>query len=221
MAFSDRAEEGARALLASYAESGDTASIERLHTFSASAHDLARVAADQVPVSAQDELVAAAETVERIDAAATEACEECGGSTTPLVFTATSTDLPTLPTPGPDAPDTRTEAGEGGTGGVTLPDVDPDDLPPGSVNPGQASGTTTATTVLDPVRDLTGGLTGALDPDGDKPVTSGVTEPVRDLGGLLNQTLDPATGLGDTLQDTTDGVGDTVDDLGDTLTGQQ
>ena len=214
--FAEQADEGAAALLSAYADSGDAASVERVQEFTATSMNTLETLQTQVPPEAQDEFAEATGTVERIDAAASDACPDCRGSSTPVVFTASGTDLPTLPS----TPD-RGASGQDpdGDGQVDLPDVNPGELPPGSVNPGEAVNTPTQTTVLDPVRDLTQGLT--QNPGGgDQPVTSTVTEPVRDLGGLLNQTLDPVTGLGDTIENTTDGVGDTLDGAVDGLTGR-
>lgn len=220
--YTEQAGEAGDALLADYAETGDPESITALHDFTSSSMTTLEALAPLLPEAAQDELDAAAQRLEELGTQAQDACAECLPETGPVVFTAgPALDLPSIVSTQPEqddssgttTPDDGAQQQQPQQGEIELPDVSPQDLPPGSVNPGQPTGPTT--TVLDPVQDLTGGLTQPRDPDA--PVTSTVTQPVRDLGGLLNQTLDPVTGLGGAVQDTTDGLGDTVDDTADGL----
>lgn len=208
--FTAQAGSGADALLRENAESGDPAPITRLQEFSASSLATLESLDAIAPASARDELAEAVAAIEDASARAHEACADCGDAVRALPdpTRATGTSRPAQS----QQPGDQAGPGPGaGDPGVTLPDVDPEDLPPGSVNQGEVSDEGTVTVTLDPVRDLTSGAASGTTGTVDEVVTS-VTQPVEDLGGLLGQ--------GTQVPDLTgDLVGDLVgEDLGDLTT---
>ncbi|MCY7396868.1 MAG: DUF5667 domain-containing protein, partial [Nocardioides sp.] len=78
--FSEQADEAATVLLARHAETGDPALVDQLHVFAAASLDaLGRLEGD-LPAAVRPAVLRAAETLFRIDDAATRACPDCAAT---------------------------------------------------------------------------------------------------------------------------------------------
>lgn len=212
-AFTDQATDAAELLVAEHARTGEEEPVLLLRDFARESMDQLAALGALVPEDARDELLLAAEAVQAIDSRAGQACPGCAGEVVVVpteLAAAPAEDLVVVAPPevGPQDED-GTRGGSGGGDVPALPDVRPDELPPGSVNEGTAvPGTDDAPGTpgpadepVDPVRSLTDELTTRAPSQADTPAPG--------LGGLLQG----ATGL---AEDTTDGLTDGLDDgLGD------
>jgi hypothetical protein len=202
-AFTDQATKASDLLLADYTHSGSTSSIARLRDFASAS--LAQLAALEplVPADARDELIRAAGVLTTIDTEAALRCPDCGGAgiaSIPPVLAAGETINVPQPKPSPSAEGERGHQGgnHGGKrgGDTSLPEVDPEDVGPGSVNPGGGSVPgTTNTGGSNPLQDLTDGLTGGLtggSPTG-APSIPVVTDVVKGVTGILEGVVEGLT----------------------------
>lgn len=204
-AFTEQATEASDLLLADYAHSGSSSSIARLRDFASSS--LAQLAALEplVPVEARDELIRAAGVLTTIDTEAALRCPDCGGagiaSIPAELASASETILVPQPKPSATAQAERDprggKRGDKGGDGATLPEVDPQDVGPGSVNPGGSlpMGGTSANGGSNPIEDLTNGLTGGLtggSPTGT-PSIPVVTDVVEGVTGILEGVVEGLT----------------------------
>ena len=90
--FADQVTQASDLLLADYAQSGRQDSVTRLRSFASSSLDRLSSLEPTVPGQARDELVRAAQVLVAVDAAAHQACPDCGGGITsiPPVFAASA-----------------------------------------------------------------------------------------------------------------------------------
>lgn len=195
--FTDQATEASDLLLADYAHTGSASSIARLRDFAAAS--LTRLADLEplVPADARDELIRAAGVVTTIDAEAALRCPDCGGvgidAVPPVLMNAESILVPRKPADSVAGEHT----GHGGKG-TQLPDVNPDEVGPGSVlDPGDvglAPGTNTSGG-SDPIGDLTDGLTDGLGggSPSDAPSVPVVSNVVDGVTGILEGAIDGVT----------------------------
>lgn len=224
--FSDQASEAADLMLASYARTGSQPSINALRTFAGtSLATLGQLEAD-LPPSVRPSVLYAAQTLFRIDDAASQACPECGAAgitTVPGGLVSTSFPLQSLD-PGaglgnadPSAPSSANGPTKNGpttssttvetapttpvptatpTSGVKLPAGGGPSLPTNSA--GATGGATKKGT--------DGGLLGGLGTLLGQGATTSTPTPVPTppallpgLGGLLEGTADTVTGITDPL----------------------
>ena len=146
--FTEQAIEASDLLLSDYANTGDASSIAQLRDFASSSLDQLAALEPLVPPEARDELIRAAGVLATIDAEAAQQCPTCGGtpitSIPPVLLAAEPIVVPASPRRAATerADDTGKPSGGKGDGkgdGPGLPDVDADDLGPGSVaDPGRA-----------------------------------------------------------------------------------
>lgn len=203
--FTSRADEGGRLLLADYRDTGADASAQQVRSFVATSMETLGTLEATAPPAARAELLSAAESLRELDALADQACPACGGpvAAVPTELTrAAPVLLPQLP-----PLDTRppTPADQPAASDPRLPDVRPEQLPPGSVTPRDPAprndGGSTTPQPTDPVADLTRDLTVTLPQVGPVPET--------DLGDLLR---DPVGTVDSTVKGTTGSLNDTLDD---------
>lgn len=206
--FTDQAAQASDLLLSDYAQNGHQGSVSELRDFTASSLDELQALEPLVPAEARDELLHAAQVLFQIDAAAQQACPDCGGkgiTEVPPVFapvsagTKAATAGSISQTPGKH----RDGSIAGETSEPQVPTVDGETLPPGSVlDPTDDGGSTTSPQpgdggADDPIGTLTEGLTGG----GDSQPTSNPTLP----------------DVGDTVDDTVDDLGKVIDGVTDPL----
>jgi hypothetical protein len=201
--FTDQATEASDLLLADYAHTGEASSIARLRDFASAS--LTRLAGLEplVPAEARDELIRAAGVLTTIDTEAALRCADCGGAgieSIPPVLAAGETvnvpRQPAVPVAHGDRTGSSGKHGDKGARGTDLPDVDPEDVGPGSVLDPGGSGLQPGTTTSngsDPIRDLTSGLTGG-DAPSDAPSVPVVTDVVDGVTGILQGAIDGVTG---------------------------
>lgn len=199
--FTDQATQASDLLLADYAHTGEASSIARLRDFASSS--LTRLAALEplVPAEARDELIRAAGVLTTIDSEAALRCGDCGGTgITSIPPVLAAGEVINLPRPA-DPVVKGDRAGRGGkhhgTGvtGSDLPDVDPDEVGPGSVLDPDGSTLQPGTNTSggsDPIGDLTSGLTGGDTPS-DAPSVPVVTDVVDGVTGILEGAIDGVT----------------------------
>lgn len=206
--FTDQATEASDLLLADYAHSGNADSIAKLRDFTAASLDQLAALEPLVPADARDELIRAAGVLSTIDSQAAQQCATCGGagitSIPPVLMAGESIFVPNAPLATEQAGhhgrrgDQAKGADDGKDDGPSLPDVDPNDLGPGSVNQGDTTTAGGDQSSSDPIGSLTQGLTGGGDSSTDAPsvpVVSGVVEGVvDDTEAILGGVLDPLTG---------------------------
>lgn len=195
--FTDQATQATDLLLADYAHTGEASSIAHLRDFASSS--LTRLAALEplVPAEARDELIRAANVLTTIDSEAALRCSDCGGTgITSIPPVLAAGEVINLPRPAePVVKGDRGGKHDGsGARGSDLPDVDPDEVGPGSVlNPddsGLQPGTTSGGS--DPIRDLADGLTGG-DAPSNAPSVPVVTDVVDGVTGILEGVIDGVT----------------------------
>ncbi len=199
--FTDQATEASDLLLADYAHTGSDSSIARLRDFASTS--LAQLAALEpfVPADARDELIRAAGVLTTIDTEAALRCPDCGGAGIDSIPPALAGGEPILvPRPPADSgaqSDRPHRGGKHGTKhghGTEIPDVDPEDVGPGSVlDPGgslpQGTGTSGGS---NPIEDLTNGLTGGS--PSDAPSVPVVTDVVKGVTDILQSVVEDVTG---------------------------
>lgn len=208
-AFTEQATKGSDLLLSDFEHSGDESSIARLRDFASSSLDRLAAIEPRVPDDARDELVSAAGVLLQIDTEADQRCPSCGGTpidSVPPVLLAAPITFPEAPAAQPvdrtgDRPDGKGKGSGKGPGKGDQPDLPAvdGDVGPGSVlDPPEAGPTGGAGDAggdggANPVRSLTEGLLGGLNPSGSPtlPVVGGLVEGV---GGILEGVLDPLTG---------------------------
>jgi len=195
--FTDQATEASDLLLADYAHAGSASSIARLRDFAAASLDRLAALEPLVPADARDELIRAAGVVTTIDSEAALRCADCGGagiaSIPPGLVAAQETITVPRPPAEPVAHADRTDRGGKKGDGTKLPDVDPDQVGPGSVlDPGSGEPSGGDSSGSDPIRDLTDDLTGGSPSDAPSiPVVSDVVDGVT---GILQGVIDGVTG---------------------------
>ena len=213
--FTEQASEASDAMLAAYDESGDTAVITELRSFTGSSIERLSLLEPTLPDAARDDVVAAGARLVDIDARARQLCPECEGGvasiptnlltagrpssgvTTVIVAASQNPGLlkpvKTQP-PKPASPDPV--SGED-VGDIEVPDLDPPDttaLPTPTPNPVP---TPTPTPTLP-----TGKPT---------PVKVDVKTPVNDVTKLLTGDLSTVTGVVPGANEVLTGVGTTLD----------
>lgn len=198
-AFSAQASTASDLLFSDYAATGDERSIVQVRDFTAASMTELAQLQSAVPADALDELLHAATVLQTIEQAALQACPACGGASVTSVPTVLTGSL--APLPGIDVVDSSTTSGQPGAGSrphvrhhhpgdPTLPNVDADQLPPGSVNDGTTGdATTTVTAPNDPIGGLTGGLTSG------NSSTDTAGDPASSLLDAVGQTGDTVGGL--------------------------
>lgn len=231
--FTQQAQDASASIFAAYEESGDADLVTELRTFvSGSIESLAELEST-LPVSAHDDLVAAAQVLAGIDQRAQEVCATCGEG---------SVSVPSslLTSAGPIAgvesvliaasQDRRLTQGARGNStqgsgsspepisgidveGIVVPDLTvpnatggqpSDQAPTGSQGPSGTPGSGQKLDVRTPVNSVTKLLTGDL--DSATSVVPGAEQPVGELvgpGGIVDDTVD---GVQDTLDDTTEAL---------------
>ncbi len=224
--FSAQAGEASEQLLDDYAATGETASIDRLRDFTASAMGSLQELEGVVPDEARAALGEAADTLARIDRLAVEACPTCRDL--PVVEAAVVPASALIPgladafaiPAEEERPTTGGEAGPGGGGPTAGPDADPAS-PPATSGPTSSSGSTGSTGSTgssgssgnsgstDPGGSDSGSSDGGSGGDGRGPLAP-VTEPVEELTeGALGNGQDDGGAVGDLLT----GTADTADGL--------
>lgn len=197
--FTDQATEASDLLLADYAHTGSASSIARLRDFAAAS--LTRLADLEplVPADARDELIRAAGVVTTIDAEAALRCPDCGGvgidAVPPVLMNAESILVPQKPADSVAGEHTG-PGGKRGDTGTQLPDVNPDEVGPGSVlDPGDGGLPPGTSGGSDPIGDLTDGLTGGLDggSPSDAPSVPAVSDVVDGVTGILEGVIEGVT----------------------------
>ena len=208
--FTEQATEASDLLLADYAHTGHASSISQLRDFASSSLDRLAALEPLVPADAKDELIRAAGVLSTIDAEAALRCPDCGGTPIDSIPPVLAAEI-LLPQPPavdpaepPDGsgrqPDGKDGKNDGKGEGTELPDVDPDDVGPGSVlDPGGGSLLPGGPESDDsnPLQDLANGLTGGEGGTGAStgapsiPVVGGVVEGV---GEILGGVVGPLTG---------------------------
>jgi hypothetical protein len=144
-----------------------------------------------------------------IDAQAAQRCPTCGGtpieSIPPALMAAEQNVVPRPPGTSPIERDEETgrNAGEKGDdkgAGPGLPDVDPQDLDPGSVaDPGGPLLPGTQNTGSGAIGGLVDGLTGGGDPD-ESPSVPVLSDLIDGVDRILQGVVDPLTGQTETRQ---------------------
>lgn len=203
--FSDQATEAADLLLADYANNGNAASIAQLRDFASSSLDQLAALEPLVPPAARDELIRAAGVLTNIDTEAAQQCPTCGGQpieSIPPVFVAAEP----LPVPLPPSPTVDEQPQNGGKNrgngkgeGTQLPQVDGEEIPPGSVNPGGtllpgSENVDGSNPLQDLVNGLTGGGAGGGSTDSQAPRVPIVSDLLDGVGQILEGVIDPLTG---------------------------
>lgn len=200
-AFTEQSIEASDLLLSDFQSSGDASSIAQLRDFAADSLDQLTALEPFVPAEARDELIRAAGVLTTIDAEAAQECPTCGGrgitSIPPVLLSSAPLTIPLEPASRPVedavADDKHDAKGtKGDKGGNNLPEVDPEDLDPGSVSdPGGSllPGGQTVGGSSNPLQDLVNGLTGGgstggADPSG-KPSIPVVSDLLNGVGELL------------------------------------
>jgi hypothetical protein len=206
--FSDEAGSAADVLLEEYDSSGDTATIEKLRSFTHDSMDTLVALGEDLPSSARTSLEHAARVVKDIDDRAAAACPSCGGGIDelPAMFVRSLSDGVTDPSTtvvappvviSPDPKDGSDPAPSTGDDGGDAP----------TSQPGDGSGSTTddpTGSAGDTLQDLTkkllgGGGSGGSGSGGtggggtDQPTSS------PDLGDVTDPLLDPVIGDGGLL----------------------
>lgn len=202
--FTEQAIEASDLLVSDYENSGNAASIERLRDFAASSLDQLTALEPYIPAEARDELIRAAGVLSTIDAEAAQRCPTCGGpgiTTFPAVLMAsTPMTVPVQPEPRPTENadgNAKPDKGKGGKG-QDLPDVDPDDVGPGSISEPTTPALPGTTAGSNPLQDLVDGLTGGgtgggTNASGD-PSIPVVSDLLNGVGEILEGVIDPLTG---------------------------
>ncbi len=216
--FTEQSQTATDHLLAEYAATGNEDSVVAIQDFTASSLNALADLAPQLPSGSGDELAAASETLVGAAVQAGQACPTCQGAVytglpevlQPFVSPQYGGTLGLQPAQPGDQPGGQEEPGSSeGAGGVTIPDVDVDALGPASVTdpdslPDAPTGGNDDEQVVS-IEQITDGI---LDPDD----TSDPDNPWVDVPEQLTTTV------GDTVDDTVQGVTDTVDDVLDGLT---
>jgi hypothetical protein len=206
-AFTEQATAASDLLIADYTHTGNTSSIAHLRDFASSSLDQLAALEPLVPADARDELIRAAGVLTTIDAEAALRCPDCGGtpieSIPPVLASSELITVPRAPATTPRADDVKNAGGKS-TGGKSkgddtdLPDVDGNDLGPGSIlDPGNtlpSGGSQTGGS--NPLEDLAHTLTGGTNDSGPSgtpsvPSVGAVTQGVNEL---LHGIIDPITG---------------------------
>ena len=201
--FTDQSAEASDLLLSDYADHGNQRSVEELRAFAAASLDELTALEPQIPDEARDELFHAAQVLIQIDAAAHQACPACTGGITkiPPIYAPVSSgfDYSGVQESASKRAATPPRDPQGNPADPTLPDLDQNALPPGSVlSQGGSTGGSTAQPggTDDPISTLTQGLTGGSSEPTSNP-TSGTSLP--DVGGTLD-------GVGNTVDGVTGGL---------------
>lgn len=210
--FTEQATEASDLLLSDYADNGNASSIAQLRDFASSSLGQLAALEPLVPPEARDELIRAAGVLASIDAEAAQQCPTCGGqpieSIPPVLQPVAAPALPLPPAAGPtDRPENGGKnqgngKGKGNGSGTQLPDVNGDDIPPGSVNPGSGPllpGGQTVDGSSNPLQDLVNGLTGGGAGNGsgsesEAPRVPIVSDLLDGVGQILEGVVDPLTG---------------------------
>jgi hypothetical protein len=209
--FTEQTTTASDLLIADYDHSGHASSIARLRDFASSSLDRLATLEPLIPIEARDELIRAADVLSTIDTEAAVRCPTCGGtpidSIPPVLAGGEIITVPQAPAATPTARPDKGDKHDGKGGqGTELPDVDDDDLGPGSI--------------LDPG----GSDPGGSDPGGSDPggTPSGGSNPLQDLANGLTGGGSPPTGSPSlpSLGDVADGVDDLLHGIVDPLTGQ-
>jgi hypothetical protein len=208
-AFTEQATAASDLLIADYTHTGNTSSIAHLRDFASSSLDQLAALEPLVPADARDELIRAAGVLTTIDAEAAQRCPDCGGtpieSIPPVLASSEQITVPLAPATTPRADDVKNAGGKS-TGGqgkskgddTNLPDVNGDDLGPGSIlDPGNTlpSGST-QTGGSNPLEDLTHTLTGGTSDSGPSstPSVPSIGVVTQGVNELLHGIIDPITG---------------------------
>ena len=206
--FGEQAMQAADLVLADYTETGGEDLVRQLRDFTGdSMATLAELEA-QVPASARDELLAAAQVVSEIDARAEKACPDCGGTgieqIPPVLLAAGEVaDSQLVVVPGVLVEGRRTTPGRRGgtdTGEQQPPPADGPTLP--------------STGVVTAPED--GGGSGSGDDEGDDPLGE-LAGTLTDSGPTTSSGDDPVEQLDEAVEDAVDDVGETLDDTTDSL----
>lgn len=200
--FTEQSIEASDLLLSDYQDTGDRSSVSQLRDFTASSLEQLESLEPFVPAAARDELIRAADVLATIDAEAAQQCPTCGGqgiSSIPPVFLASvPLTIPVQPEPSVAPDDGKQENGKGDQGdqkgddkGNDLPDVDPEDVGPGSVlDPDEVLPSGQGSS--GPIRDLVEGLTGGGSNTSGQPAIPVVSDVLEGVGQLLEGVLEPA-----------------------------
>jgi len=206
--FISQSTEASDLLLADYANTGHASSISQLRDFASSSLDQLAALEPLVPAEARDELIRAAGILSTIDAEAAQRCPTCGGTpieSIPPALAVAQIVVPQPPAPGPieraddngrnDA-ESSGEKGDDKGAGPGLPEVDPDDLDPGSVaQPDNPLLPGSQTAGSGPMSDLINGLTGGGGGDaGDEPSAPVLSDLIDGVDRILQGVVDPLTG---------------------------
>lgn len=197
--FVEQATEASDLLLADYTSTGHENSISQLRDFTGVSLDELTALEPVVPSEARDELLNAARVLFQIDAAARLACATCGGAgigVIPNVFVPMSAVRPGMGQPAaPTKVKGNAKQSDSTSGQPTLPEVDSNGLPPGSVTTtapadggqGGASGQSSQGS-QNSVKELTDGLGG-----GSQPTSTPTVPAVGDLIGGVGASVDAVT----------------------------
>ncbi|GAW48835.1 MULTISPECIES: DUF5667 domain-containing protein [unclassified Nocardioides] len=211
-AFTEQATAASDLLIADYTHTGNASSIAHLRDFASSSLDQLAALEPLVPADARDELIRAAGVLTTIDAEAAQRCPDCGGtpieSIPPVLASSELITVPRAPATTPRADDVKNSGGKttggqdsGGQGkgdDTDLPDVDGNDLGPGSVlDPGDtlpSAGSQTGGS--NPLDDLAHTLTGGTNNNGPSgtPSAPSVGTVTQGVNELLHGVIDPVTG---------------------------
>jgi len=202
--FTDQAAQASDLLLADYAQTGNAASIAKLHDFASSSLTQLAALEPLVPADARDELIRAARVVQTIDAEAGQRCPTCGGSpieSIPPVLAAEQETIFVPPTPAQTPAVHRkhhTGTGGQGSGRPHLPHVQPGDVGPGSVldpAPGDGSGSDGTS---DPLQTITHSLTGGggdtSQPSSSPSLPGSIDGVIDGVNDILEGVVSPLTG---------------------------
>jgi hypothetical protein len=204
-AFTDQATAASDLLIADYAHTGNTSSIAELRDFASSSLDQLAALEPLVPPAARDELIRAANVLGTIDSEAAQRCPDCGGtpitSIPPVLAAGELITVPQPPAPTPSADHVKHDGGKGDTKGnhegTDLPDVNGNDLGPGSVldpnGPGLPSDDT-QTGGSNPLQDLANTLTGGDSSPSETPSVPSVGDVANGVNEILHGIIDPLTG---------------------------
>ncbi|GAA1135293.1 DUF5667 domain-containing protein [Nocardioides aquiterrae] len=202
--FADQATQASDLLLADYAHTGDPSSIAKLHDFASSSLGQLAALEPLVPAEARDELIRAAGVLQGIDAAAGQRCPSCGGtpidSIPPVLIPTETVFVPaaaSAPTAEPSTGAKKSDPKKGDGGGPDLPNVQPDNLGPGSVSDPDSGPSSDPTGGGDPLQAITSTLTGGggtHHTPAENPPAPSADDVVDGVTGILEGVVDGLTG---------------------------
>lgn len=210
-AFTQQAIDGSDLLVADYEATGDRSSVVTVRTFTVTSMNRLDALESEVPHQSLDQLRQAAQALDQVQQASTEACAVCQGpvlgSVPDVLKQATQATVDAWQVAAPKPRHDRGPLRQGSDGGPVLPDLH-GQLPPASVTDPDSSSAEPPTTppsapsaddVQHTVKHLTHGLTDGQQNDVASTVSDTTNNLLDAVGQVGNQ-------VADTLGDTIDGV---------------